>query len=451
MRARSRKYGWLWALTVPLALTSCGDDDDGKKQGNDGADEGDAGGDDGDGVPDGERYEGCTHVIEAGSDTETIQTALINAKTNSVLCFADGTYEIENELSLTVNKVTLRGNPKDRDKVVLDYTKQQEGKDALSVSSSDFTIEHMTIKNSRGNSIVVRGAERPTFRNLNVYWDAGSRTENGAYAVYPLSCTDVLVEDCEVVGASDAGIYVGQSQRVIVRNNKVHGNVAGIEIENTDDALVVGNEVYDNTAGILVFVMPNLEKKDGKNTIVEDNVIYDNNRPNFGEAGTTVSFVPAGLGVLLLANDGTEVRNNDIRDNGTTGVLTISFSTYSEICEASGGDNCSPDDGGTDPDASKTYIHDNTFANNGSELDPGVALLFLGVDPVENVIWDGRKPEGEEGEDHFCLGDDPPTVRVIGDQDGIRALRTNDITDGSLFACTLPPPFENLELPQDTK
>src|SRR5207344_1975468 len=97
---------------------------------------------------------------------------------------------------------------------------------------------------------------------------------------------------CDVTGASDSGLYVGQSKNIIVRNNSVHGNVTGIEIENSDDAWVTGNHVYDNTAGILVFVMPNLEKHNGQNTIVENNQIEANNRDNFGAPGTTVSFVP---------------------------------------------------------------------------------------------------------------------------------------------------------------
>jgi parallel beta-helix repeat protein len=400
-------------------------------------------------IPAGERYEGCTKLIPKSSDYEKVQTTLIEARTGDVICFEDGTYAFDTELSLTVNAVTLRGNPQDRSKVVLDYTNQSEGKDALSVSGSDFTIEHLTIRNSRGNSVIVKGAERPTFRNLKVYWDAGSSTDNGAYAVYPVSCTDVLVEDCEVIGASDAGIYVGQSKRIIVRNNVVHGNVAGIEIENSDDALVTGNRVYDNTAGILVFVMPNLEKTDGSRTIVENNIISDNNRKNFAEAGTTVSFVPQGLGLLLLSNDGTEVRSNTIEDNGTTGVLAVSFSTYEFMCQAGGGDNCGARDPNTDPDASKTYIHDNTFMGNGAAPDPGIVDLFPGIDPIEDVLWDGREPEAAQDEDQFCVGDGPVKLRVIGDQNGLWIVRTVDITDATKFACTLPPPFAKLELPQD--
>jgi parallel beta-helix repeat protein len=412
-------------LSASLFTSSCGDDDEGNS-----------------------RFGGCTTIIAEGSDTETIQTTLIEAETGDVLCFEDGTYELTGELSLTVNDVTMRGNPDDREAVLLDYSKHEDGqgKDALSVSGAGFTIEHMSIKNSRGNTIVVKGAERATFRNLKVYWDAGSVTENGAYAVYPLGCTDVLVEDCEVIGAADAGIYVGQSQNIIVRNNEVHGNVAGIEIENSDDALVTGNHVYDNTGGILVFVMPNLERKTGKNTIVEDNLIEENNRANFGEPGTTVSYVPAGTGVLVLANDGTEVRNNEIRGNQTTGVLALSFTTFETLCATSGGQSCGGGDTATDPYLSKLYVHDNEFADNGSAPD-GLAGALLG-DDLEDVIWDGIKPEDALDEDQLCLGEGA-SIRVFGNQDGIIDDRNSHVTDAGMFECTLPAPFDSVELPQD--
>ena len=45
------------------------------------------------------------------------------------------------------------------------------------------------------------------------------------------------------IGASDAGIYVGQSSQVVVRTSRAERNVAGFELENTK-----GAELYDNEA-----------------------------------------------------------------------------------------------------------------------------------------------------------------------------------------------------------
>jgi len=418
-------------------VAACGDDS-GEKDDNADAGGGDAGN---------PRFEGCDQIIASGSDTEAIQTALIEAKTGNVLCFEDGTYAIKSELSLTVNDVTVRGNPADREAVLLDYSEQNQGKDGLNVNGSGFTIEHLSLKNTHGNSIVVKGADRVTFRNMKVSWDQSSSMDNGAYAVYPLSSSNVLVEDCEVVGARDAGIYVGQSKNIIVRNNVVHGNVAGIEIENSDDALVTGNHVYDNTSGILVFVLPNLEKKDGSGAIIEDNIIEHNNLKNFGEPGTTVSYVPAGTGMLILAADVTEIRNNQIRDNVTTGVLALSYQTFTTICAVSGGQNCASNDPSTNQDLTKLYIHDNTFANNG-QMPDGLVATLLGP-MVENVLWDGRKPANALSENQLCLGEDPTTVRVFGNQTGIIFDQSMQSTDSTPFICTFPSPFSDIDLPQE--
>ncbi|MFT3926175.1 MAG: parallel beta-helix domain-containing protein [Myxococcales bacterium] len=428
------RLGFLALLSLAAAplSTGCGDSDKDKSSS-------DAGGDAGQ-----DRFAGCDTIIKAGSTTEQVQEVFIDAQTGQTLCFEDGTYALTAELNLSVADVTVQGNPADRNAVVLDYTGQVEGKDSLTSSGDGFTVQHLSVKNSHGNTIVTRGVKRVTFRDLKVSWDAGSVTSNGAYAVYPLSADGVLVEGCEIVGAADAGIYVGQSKNIIVRNNVVHGNVAGIEIENSDNALVTGNETYDNASGILVFAMPNLEKTTGTNSIVENNNVHDNNHPNFGAAGTTVSYVPPGTGMLVLANDGTEIRKNTFTNNETAAILAVSYQTFATICAANGGTQCGGDDAKTDPYLSKTYIHDNTFTNNGTMPDPLVEGL-LGTN-LPNVLWDGvTPPDAPTGQ--FCLGPTPTTIMQFGNNDGF--FEANEvITDPNQFTCTIPSPFETITLPQ---
>ena len=62
---------------------------------------------------------------------------------------------------------------------------------------------------------------------------------------------NVLIDGCVAIGASDAGIYVGQSQNIIVKNSIAQYNVAGIEIENSFYADVFDN-LTSHTGGILV-------------------------------------------------------------------------------------------------------------------------------------------------------------------------------------------------------
>ena len=182
------------------------------------------------------------------------------------------------------------------DRAVLDGTVEPGRllKDAVIVSGANFTMQGFTVRNYSGNGVTTSKTHNIILRDLIA-------DHSGRYGVYPVESQDILVENCVATGISDAGIYVGQSRRAVVRGCRVHGNVAGIEIENSTNADVYDNEAYDNTAGILVFVLPGLEKKDGFRTNVHDNLIHDNNRENFAEDGSTVSNVPVGVGLLVLA------------------------------------------------------------------------------------------------------------------------------------------------------
>ena len=99
--------------------------------------------------------------------------------------------------------------------------------------------------------------------NLRTEWTGGPKSTNGAYGFYPVESEDVLIDGCVAIGASDAGIYVGQSKNIIVRNSIAQYNVAGIEIENSYYADVYDNLASHNTGGILIFDLPDLPQQGG--------------------------------------------------------------------------------------------------------------------------------------------------------------------------------------------
>ena len=373
---------------------------------------------------------GCTLAIapSGGDDTKSIQEALLGAKSGDTICLCPGSFSVTKQISLTVPKVTVKGAGKTREDTILDFKGQEMGKDGFTVTSDDFTVQNLWLKNSPGNGIVVTGATNVKFTGLKVSWDAGSVTENGAYAVYPVKSTNVILEDTEIVGAADAGAYIGQCHNAIVRNNKVHGNVAGIEIENTTDAEVYGNESYDNSAGVLVFSLPNLEKKDGIRANVHDNNIHDNNRNNFAMVGSIVSSVPVGTGVLLLAADETEIHDNQIHDNDTVAVLIADLVT---LCAISA---CGTPDPLTDPEPESTYIYNNAFTNNGSM--PHSPLKVIPTTPLESVLWDGVEKTAMSGK--LCMGmTNLPSFRNIHGIANIGIL-ANQTTDTTPHKCDLP-------------
>ena len=105
---------------------------------------------------------------------------------------------------------------------------------------------------------------------------------------YPVESKNVLIDGCIVIGASDAGIYVGQSQNIIVRNSRAEFNVAGIEIENSYFADVYNNIATNNTGGILVFDLPGLPQQGGHHVRVFKNRSVGNNTDNFAPEGNIV-------------------------------------------------------------------------------------------------------------------------------------------------------------------
>jgi parallel beta-helix repeat protein len=313
-----------------------------------------------------------------------LQTQLLDAKPGSVIEIPAGSWHLDRGLSLRVNGVTLRGAG--LDKTILSFRGQVAGPEGLMVQASDFTIEGLTLEDSQGDGLKINDGENITIRSVRVRWTDGPKTSNGAYGIYPVKTRNVLIEDSQSFGASDAGIYVGQSKNVIVRRCRAEQNVAGIEIENTIGADVTENVATGNTGGILVFNMPNLSQP-GHSTRVFKNRIEQNNLANFGAKGTAVASVPAGSGVVVNSNAKVEIFDNDVLDNRTANVIISSYFSTGYYSDK----GVEP---GYDPYPKAIYVHDNRFSGGGDSPD-GVDLKILktamfGLNGrFPDVIWDG--------------------------------------------------------------
>lgn len=266
----------------------------------------------------------ATHTIEAGDNAqERLQEALIIAEPGDTVAIGAGRFELTDGLSLDVDNVTVTGAGADA--TILDFSNQQGAGEGLMVTSDDVVLTNFAVENTTGDGIKSKEADRITYRGIRVEWTRGPHEENGAYGIYPVESTHVLVENSIVRGASDAGIYVGQSDQIVVRHNIVELNVAGIEIENSYNADVYENAVSQNTGGILVFDLPNLPQMGGHNVRVFRNALANNNTDNFAPEGNIVAGVPAGTGVMILANRNVHVFNNAFEDHGTTNVMIVSY------------------------------------------------------------------------------------------------------------------------------
>lgn len=324
--------------------------------------------------------QGCDDFVEPSGkdDTQAVQSALINAAAGSTVCLGEGTFIFSlSELSITTDGITLKGAGQDL--TLMEFKDLQVGANAIVIKSNDVTVTEFTVKNPPGDGIRASQVKNITYQKVSVVWDQAAATSNGAYGLYPVGSQGVRIENCKVQGASDAGIYVGQSSNILVTGSEALGNVAGIEIENSTDAEVVNNHAHDNTAGILVFNLPGLEVQDGKRANVHDNMIENNNLNNFAKMGTTVARVPPGTGVMILASDTNEIHHNTIKNNGSFGVLL--FAHLPPLFETGNDPNFNPY-------GESNWIHDNTFTDNGTNPSADVKL-FVPFAPVPDIAWDG--------------------------------------------------------------
>jgi len=252
-------------------------------------------------------------------------TQFIEAEHGSVIQLPAGSFQLDASLWLDgKHDVVIQGAG--MDKTILSFKGQVTGAEGIKVTNSQrIIISDLTVQDTKGDGIKTQLVEGITFNRVKAEWTSGPDEKNGGYGLYPVQCTNVLIENSEVRGASDAGIYVGQSKYIIVRNSKAYENVAGIEIENSLHADVYQNESYNNTGGILVFDLPDLAQKEGGFVRVFKNHVHDNNHPNFAPKGNIVGKVPLGTGVIILATRNVEVFENKIINNITSSTSIISY------------------------------------------------------------------------------------------------------------------------------
>ncbi len=341
--------------------------------------------------------------------SEQLQTALITAKPGDIVQLGAGRFDISDSLSLDVARITFRGAG--RDATVLAFDKQSTGADGLLVTGDGAVIEDLSVENTKGNGIKSKGVDGITFRRVRVEWTQGPKQSNGAYGVYPVSSQHVLIDHVVVKGASDAGIYVGQSRFIVLQNSDAAFNVAGIEIENCFNADVHDNLSTHNAGGILVFDLPGLPQMGGHSVRVYDNTIVDNDTPNFAPKGNIVAKVPTGTGVMVMANRDVHVFRNRIAGNASVGVLLVAYLNAFT-------------DPAYNPLPRDVFVHDNQIGRNGfaPTFDGGGLLAKALGGAIPPVMWDGvtrfKTPAGVTSTDvvRLVLKDGPIVDLRLVDQ-----------------------------------
>ena len=306
-------------------------------------------------------------IVHSGG---SIQAMVDAAGSGAVIKIEPGIYNED----ITVNKpgIKLIGTSKKGQDVIIQNPGGEENGITVTDNGDGFELINVTVKNFKENGVYLSHVDHFLLSHVTAI-------NNGEYGLFPVFCSNGVIDRCTATGHTDTGIYVGQSTNVIVNSSEAYANVNGIEIENCTNIEVLKNNSHNNAAGILVVLLPGLTIKTSSNITVTKNDIHDNNHVNFAvPGGGFEAFVPSGSGILIVGTDQTTVSDNKVSGNNFTGIATVSTLILGSLAGLPPGAFAD-----IEPNPDGARIEKNTLTNNGAVVPPGLPL------PGVDLLWDG--------------------------------------------------------------
>lgn len=363
-------------------------------------------------------------VVEGGENFgKRLQEALIRAKPGDMIQVAAGRHVVDRPLSLSVTNVTVRGQG--MDKTILSFRGNKTGSAGFLATAGGFTMEDLAIEDTPGDALKINGVPDVTVRRVRTEWTGSPNPTNGAYGIYPVQCENVLVEDSVAIGASDAGVYIGQSRNIVLRRNRAEKNVVGLEVENSTNADVYDNIATGNTGGLLVVNLPDLPVAGCRNVRIYNNRVQHNNLANFGREGAIVATVPAGTGLMVLATRDVEIFKNTIEDHGTSNVSVLTYLVTGRPVK----------DAKYDPFTAGVNVHDNIVRGGGDKPAGQLAEVLKKFPGALPAVMDDGIADPASKTPRLCVQNNGD-ARVLN-LDAANKFRKMSI-GGREYECTLP-------------
>jgi parallel beta-helix repeat protein len=297
----------------------------------------------------------------------TIQSAVDNAAPGDTIVVPAGVYR-ENVVINTPG-LTIEGRPG----ATLDGT-GLPGSTGIRVRSANpggrlagFTLRGLHITHYSFTGVLLSGVDG--FRLTG-----GTYTDNDEYGVFPVRSSAGRVDHNRVGGSADSGIYIGQSDHILIDHNTVHDNTVGIEVELATVVRVEHNTATGNAVGALVQIVPFLARTETRDVYVHANVLSGNRRPNpVTDPDELLARLPGGVGLAIVAADGVTVTANVVSGNPTAGVGAVALPA--DIASLDARLDTTPD---------RLVITGNVIHGNGSAPDPRLGTLS-----AADIVWDG--------------------------------------------------------------
>jgi len=271
---------------------------------------------------------------------ESIQAALDQAPAGSTVAVLPGTYHETgwpHAVVITKDDIRLVGKPRPGQPVVIERAGDQENgiwaspTDTLMPADAELppcgesgqrirelTIQGLTVKGFPGYGVYVACGERFLIRR-------NTGVDDRTYSIFPVRSTKGRVTRNTTSGTfTDACVYVGESEDVVVDHNTATDCQIGLQLENTRNVVLRRNRSTGNTAGLIVDVIDDRQTLVAADNVVTGNVIEENNRPNSGIGSETGDLVP-GIGVVIDGADRTTFSGNVVKGHNFAGMTLVNY------------------------------------------------------------------------------------------------------------------------------
>lgn len=306
---------------------------------------------------------------------QSIQAAVDRAVPGSTVVVFPGTYRESgwpHAITVTKDGIRLVGRSRPGHPVILEAVANQ--RNGLWVSPTDslaptdtelppcgepggsridgFRISGFTIRGFPGYGMYLACVDHFSIRRNVTLADQ-------TYAIFPICSSEGQITGNSASGSlTEACVYVGESDHVVLDHNRATDCQIGLQIENTSQATVRHNTLTANTAGMIVDVISKHQLTVATDNTVTANLIADNNRPNSGTGSDTSAILP-GIGLIIDGADRTLVSHNRIEGHTLAGLTLVNYCLEQD---------CSDPNLNIDPNPDGNRIVANRFSGDASNV-----------------------------------------------------------------------------------
>jgi nitrous oxidase accessory protein NosD len=315
-----------------------------------------------------------TIVVTPG---QSIQAALDAASEGDRVVVRPGTYHesgATRALTITKSGIHLVATPGRGKPVVIEQAgTQTQGIWASppdTLQPADVELPPCGVAGTRLRDIQVSGFTVQGFEGFGIYLACvdgfrirgNTAQRNHTYAIFPVRSSKGRMSRNTSSGTlTDACLYVGQDDDILVDHNQATDCQIGFQIENSSNVRWSHNVAKQNTAGMIVDIINDRQVLEVSDNLVVGNVLTDNNRRNSAPEGEDTHDILPGIGLVVDGAQHTRVTRNVFEQNGLAGMTIVDFCLdRSAICGAGPLD--------IEPNPNDTVVTRNRFAMNSTDV-----------------------------------------------------------------------------------